>query len=364
MASRKEAIVFIPSFYSKSSGYVLDNFLALGLTSRLEGREVNLDPDDIKIAGQSGKRFMVESLAGDPKTIDVYETYWTDLVDKLSEKNAKEQIFRGLFLFIYWLSSRIWVMARQSRALLVQFLVTLFLVVLWYYGSVAVALVAIGQNPSAFGLELLPPDWAQVLVRVGKHLGGWPVWAIASVLLGLLPISVTALVDYTDFITRYLQDDTDVELGPIRDRIRQRVTSVLHDVLQDEQENYERVTVLAHSFGVMIGIDLLADYRVKTAKPLRFISMGGSIELLSYKSQWILDESVKCLNNPAVESWYDYYSDQDWLCTKTPIPHAEQPQKFQNRRIQLRVPLPKQLLGDSHSAYFFERSLLEHLLDW
>lgn len=364
MEARKEAVIFIPSFYSKAKGYFLDNFLALGLTTRLEGRDINLESSEVKIAGQSGKRFTFESLTGEPKIVDIYETYWTDLVDKLSEKNSKEQIFRGLFLFIYWFTSKIWLMAQRSRALLFQFLITLFLVVLWYYGSVAVALVAIGQNPSAFGLELLPPDWAQVLVRLGKQLGGWPVWATASVLLGLLPISITALVDYTDFITRYLQDDTDVELGPLRDRIRQRVAVTLKDAIEDETEQYERVTVLAHSFGVMIGVDLLADYRLKTTKPIRFISMGGSIEFLSYKSQWITEESMKCINNPIVESWYDYYSEQDWLGTKTPIPPGENSQKFQNRRIQLRVPLAKRLLGESHSAYFFERSLLEHLLEW
>ncbi len=114
----------------------------------------------------------------------------------------------------------------------------------------------------------------------------------------------------------------------------------------------------------MVGVDLLADLKVKTNKPIRFISMGGAIEFLSYKSNWIIDEAVRCLKNPAIFAWYDYYSQQDWLCTKTPIPGHETNKKFESRRIQLQVPLMQQLSGESHSAYFFEQSLLKQLLDW
>jgi hypothetical protein len=362
MSSGKEAVIFIPGFYAKSKGYFLENFLAVGLTTRLEGQQVELEREEIKIEGQSGRRFVYETAEGQAKALDVYEIFWTDLVDKLSDRSIKDQIVRGIFLLIYWLFAGTWQMAKKSKLLLFEFVLTVFLVVLWYYGNVAVAFVAIGQNPSAFGLQVLPPDWAATLNSYGKALGGWPIWAIASILLSFLPVSPSSLVDMLDFTARYLQDETQSELGGIRDRIRQRVAIALTDALRNE--DYERVTVLAHSGGVLVGIDLLADYRPKHSKPIRLITMGGQIELLSYRSAWVLEEAARCIDNPVVTAWEDYWTDQDWLGTKTPTPNRSDTQKFHSQRIQLRVPLIKQLTGETHAIYFFERSLLERLLNW
>ncbi|NJP09040.1 MAG: hypothetical protein HC866_05755 [Leptolyngbyaceae cyanobacterium RU_5_1] len=362
MSSQKEAVIFIPGFYARSKGYFLENFLAVGLTTRLENKPVEMERDEVKIAGQSGRRFTYESEAGEQKFLDVYEIFWSDLIDKLSDRSVKDQVVRGIFLFIYWFFSGIWFVARKSRLLLVQIVIILFLTVLWYYGNVVIALVAIGQNPSAFGLQVLPAEWGSTLAAYGKTLGGWPIWAVASIILSFLPTSPASLVDVMDFIARYLQDETVSTVGGIRDRIRQRVAIALGDVLKEAE--YERVTVLAHSAGVLVGIDLLADYRSKISKPIRFVSMGGQIEFLSYKSTWISEEAARCLDNRLLVTWEDYYSEQDWLSTKTPTPKSGNAPKFNSSRIQLRMPLAKQITGETHDAYFFERSLLERLLEW
>ncbi|NJN88105.1 MAG: hypothetical protein HC881_19685 [Leptolyngbyaceae cyanobacterium SL_7_1] len=112
-AIHNEAVIFIPGFYAKSKGFVLENFLAIGLTTRLEGRQVELERDEVKIAGQSGRRFVYESVAGEPKTLDIYEIFWTDLVDKLSDRSIKDQIVRGFFLFVYWVFAGTWNMAKN-----------------------------------------------------------------------------------------------------------------------------------------------------------------------------------------------------------------------------------------------------------
>lgn len=361
MASNKAAIVFIPGFYAKSKDYDLTNLLALGLTTRFEDRQIEMEPEEVKISGQTGRRFIYESASGEPQTLDIFEAYWTDLVDKLSTRSVKDQLFLGMFLFIYWLFSNVLQMARKSRMMLFNFLGVLLLLMLWYYGNVAVAFVTIGQNPNAFGLQL-PAEWAQTLVGIGKSLGGWPLWAGTSVLLSLLPKPINTLADMMDFSARYLQDETHEGVGGIRDRIRQRLASTLTDVLKES--DYEKVTVLAHSAGVLAGIDLLADYRPKTNKPIRFITIAGMIEFFSYKSKWVVEESGRCLASSAVVRWEDYYSNQDWLCTKTPVPANQDISKFEANRIQFSVPFHKKLLGETHSAYFFERSLLQRLLDW
>lgn len=354
----KEAIIFIPGFHAKGKDYYLNNLLLVGLAGRLEKMDVSIDPDPVKIEGQSGRRVIVQNRAGDSKTIDVYEAYWSDLVDRLSDKNAKERVVRGLFLFVYWLFSSMWKMARKSRMMFVQFVLMLLLMILWYYSNVVMALVAIGENPSAFGVQL-PPDWAQWAIDVGRSLGSWRVWAGVSLLISILPVPLTALVDVVDFTTRYAQDEAEAGVGGLRDRLRARVRDALEDVLA--AGDYDRVTVLGHSFGVIVGIDLLADYRSPNDRPVRFVSMGGIIEFLSYKSHWVMHEMVRCLENPCVETWADYHSEQDWLCTRTPISDPELIAKFDSHRLQWALPLEKRLSGEVHNAYFFDRMILEDL---
>lgn len=355
-----EAIIFIPGFYAGQKNKYLDDYLLLGLTTRLEGRQLELTQEDVKIQGQSGKRLLYSAAEGEKKYIDIYEAYWHDLIDPLSGKSIKDQVIKGIFILFYWLFSGIWRMAKKSRILLFQLLVLLLLNVLWYYGNLTVALTTIGQNPNAFGVQI-PSDWATQLAEIGRFLGSWKVWIITSLILSFSPVPISNLVDLTDFTARYLQDETQAGIGGVRDKIRQRVEVILNDVLK--QNEYERITVLSHSFAVLIGIDLLADYQPKMKKPIRYISMGGAIELLSYRSAWVSEETTKCLNNPALLNWRDYYSDQDWLCTKTPTPESDQSYKFTSIKIKLRVPITQQIIGGSHNAYFFDKALLEDLLD-
>lgn len=355
-----EAIIFIPGFYAGHQNKYLDDYLLLGLTTRLEGRQVELTREDVKIQGQSGKRLLYSSIEGQNRTIDIYEAYWHDLIDPLSAKSIKDQVVKGIFLFFYWLFSGIWQMAKKSRILFFQFLILLLLNILWYYGNLTVALTTVGQNPSVFGVQL-PLEWSTQLAEIGKFLGSWKIWIITSLILSFSPVPISSLIDLTDFTARYLQDETKAGVGGVRDKIRQRVEVILNDIMK--QDEYERVTVLAHSFAVLVGIDLLADYSSKIRKPIRYISMGGAIELLSYRSAWVMEETTKCLNNQALLSWRDYYSDQDWLCTKTPTPESTQLHKFSRIKIKLRVPLAQQIIGGSHNAYFFDKGLLEDLLD-
>lgn len=356
--SAKEAIIFIPGFSTASRSQVLNDFLILGLTTRIETYQVMLEPEDIKIKGQTGKRLICQSFEDERKIIDIYESFWGDLINPLSSKSVKEQVIQGLLVLVYWLSSGMWHMARKSRLLFAQFLIVMSLNALWYYGNLLVILIAIGQNPNAFGLHV-PPDLAAQLAIIGKSMGGWSVWIITTFILSLSPVPISNLVDITDFMARYLQDETQAGFGGARDRIRQRIASVLNDVLE---QDYAKVTILAHSLGVMLGIDFIAGYRSKLGQSIRYISMGGPVELMSYKSAWVIEETEKCLNNPLLTSWTDYYSDQDWLCTKTPIPQNSQSHKLHHIKIKLRVSLAQQLVGASHNAYFFEQPLLEDLL--
>lgn len=361
MSASREAVILVPGFFAKAQDDYLDKLLTIGLTSRLENYRVDVEREPIKIAGQTGRRFTAYSQTNQEKVLDIYEAYWLDLMEKLGEKPPKEQILRGLYLFIYCFTFKFWIMAKQSRVLFIQLMIVMFLVALWYYGIIAVTLTAIGQNSSTLGFSL-PPEWAKTLAQVGQEMGGWSGWVIASILLSLLPTPVNVLVNQIDFTTRYLQDEAELELGCVRDRIRLRIKMMLDDVLK--HGDYEKVTIVGHSHGVTIAVDLLADYYNPTQIPIRLISLGGLMELYSYKAQWVSEETIKCLNNSAVQEWADYYSKQDWLCTKTPIPKAENTQKLKSNLIRFKAPLSKQLSGETHISYFFDQIVLEDLLNF
>ena len=354
----QEAIIFVPAFSSKEKDYYINHYLAIGLANRLEDKRVYLEPEEIKISGQTGRRFIFASEAQEKK-IDIYEIYWRDLVDDLTDKSIRYRVFRGIYLLFYWIfaSSKI---GRISRAFFVQVLVILLLMVAWEYSTVTVALTAIGNNPNALGFQL-PAELTTTLGELGRTFGGWPIWLAISALLSMLPVSTNALIDLLDFTVRYAEDDTERGLVSIRDRLRCRLASVFDDVLNENR--YDKITILAHGLGSVLAVDFLADYKHPRAKKIGLITLGSPLKSLASISNWISKEVPRCLHSEFVESWHDFYSNRDWLCTKVPLSSVIGSSKFQATAISLNVSWVKQLSGESHAAYFFDRSVLEKIVE-
>lgn len=143
----------------------------------------------------------------------------------------------------------------------INLLFSAFLGLAWYYGILTIALTAIalrascanGQSPDFFGVKL-PPEMAKTLSEIGQGMGGWSVWLIVSVFLSVFP--ATPIINRAAFLKKYI--DKRWEGKSIRAKIRRRAiwlrpssaNATLNAVL--ENENYEKVTVLSHSFGVTI----------------------------------------------------------------------------------------------------------------
>lgn len=353
----KEAIVFIPGFDAGTKDYYIDNYLAIGLTTRLERQRVFLEPDEVKIAGQTGRRFTVTT-NDTRKTIDVYEIFWNDLVTKLSQKNLKAKVCGGFSLFAYWLSYTFNI-ARKSKIFAMQITVFVALVVLWYYGTVVMLLTAIGNDRSILGTQL-PQDWATALGQLGNTLGGWSIWIYTSVIISFFPASIDIVIDLLDFASRYMRDETLPKNGALRDRLRARLATALDNVINSGE--YQQVTVLSHSMGTLVSTDLMADYSHPKQPRIRYITLGSPIEALATCSNWLKTEVVKCLDNPLVANWVDFYSSQDWLCTKVPKLPTPNLNKLTSHPINLKVSLADQLVGASHQMYFFDPRVLEEIV--
>lgn len=352
MSSPQEAIIFIPGLSGFEKDYAL-NLLSLGLTEQLQGVKVQ-EIGEAKIEGHSGKKFSVSVDVEHVKYVDIYEVYWTDFLNRLSQKELREKVFRGIYLLIDWVFSKTWLSLFEAPALFFSLIGTLILMVLWYYGIVAIALTAIQQNPNLLGFSL-PEKWPEFLGSLGKQMGGWTVWLIISAIISFIPVN--RIIDIIDFVSRYL--DEDFEGKSIRAKIRNRVLETLEDVIN--QNVYDRVTIVSHSLGVVIGTDLLASYH--PAKPIRYISWGGPLTVLSYKAKWIDKKIENCLNNENLTIWIDCYSDQDWICTKTHLPKGCHSSKIQYHRSDLEFSFFKQLTGKTHNAYFTDEAVLQKMVE-
>ena len=72
----------------------------------------------------------------------------------------------------------------------------------------------------------------------------------------------------------------------IRSRVREQILAAI------EKGNYDRVTVLGHSFGTIVATDVFPDLPV-SSRAMRFVTIGSPIELLK-RAQW-LEKEVEIL---------------------------------------------------------------------
>jgi len=128
------------------------------------------------------------------------------------------------------------------------------------------------------------------------------------------------------------------------------------------EESYEQFTVLAHSLGGLIATDFMADYRNRQGKTFRFITWGSALESSATVTDWMGSEIKRCLDNGQVERWDDFYSNQDWFCSKVPVPGNQTEPKLVSKEVSFKVSFLKQLSGESHMGYFFDPKVLRHFV--
>lgn len=353
MSSSKEAVIFVPGWSPIEKGYYL-SCLTDGLTQQLEDIEVIEDTKGAKVGGHSGKRFEVNA-NNNIKNVDIYEVFWSDLSCKLSDVELKEKLIGGTSLFFYWIFSEIWLSATKYPLLFQSFILSSFLLVSWYYGTIFMALTAVGQDNTILGFGL-DKDFAIQVGKLGKYLGGWSIWLILSALINFFPVNQG--IDLGYFTMKFLDEDTDGKV--IRRKIRSRLSEIVYDLVNENF--YDKITIVSHSWGVIIATDFVADYHHQY-QPIRYITMGGPLAILSYRSKWIDEEIKKCLDNEKLERWTDFYSDQDWLSTKTPFPQGSAYPKIQSFKNKLKFDLIKQLRGKTHISYFTDDQVLKTILD-
>jgi hypothetical protein len=350
----KEVIILVPGLNTQEKNEFLEIFCSY-LSDQLESFTVQ-ENGEIKIAGHTGKRFSIYNEQELYKTIDIYEAYYMDVFasNKLSQKDEKTKFIRGSEVLIYWFISPVWLSIKESPSIFINFIIAAILFTGWYYGILAAVMIAMGQTNSFFG-GAIPIEVATKIGFLGEAMKGWSVWLFISILSSFLPIS--SLIDIFEFSAAYLGED--IEGSKIRSKTRGRVLDILGDVL--ESNDYDRVTILAYSFGVAVGTDTLAEYH--SQKTFRYITLGGPLKVFSYKSNWGNREINKCLNNATINTWIDCYSNQDWLSDKTPLPKESSSDKMIYKKVHVKSSsFLQRFLGKTHVCYFYDSSVWETII--
>jgi hypothetical protein len=175
-----------------------------------------------------------------------------------------------------------------------------------------------------------------------------------------ITLSINLVTDFAEFLSNYLKNESMKGRPPLRALLRNRVKQAVDNVLS--ANSYDRYTILSHSVAGLIATDFLGDYRDQQDRQFRFITWGSALETSVTSADWMQSEIKKCLDNPHVERWDDFYSDQDWFCSPVPVTSDQTQTKLTSKPVSFRVSLLKQLSGESHMEYFFDPKVLRHLV--
>ena len=336
-----ELLLLVPGAARVAQGWQRER-LVQGLTSAAEGVDVVRveDPD----SPSHGIRVKVTKGTNE-RLIDVVEAYWNDLLPSLAQAGAREKFLRGTSLIVYWaLSVGVWRGALQRKYLTLGLVTSAIALVAWYYGTVALFLEAIRNSETA------PAVFRDTATSVGQVLdiiAGWEVWVVATAIMGLIPVNL--LVDIMDFSKRFLSDERvgDSGLG-LRVQVRKRVREQTKAALA--VANYQKLTVVGHSFGCLVALDLIADLQLPPGLEVRLVTVGSSIELLGRKAGWLADEIDKCAKRPELQAWVDVVSESDFFASGTPQPSGSG--KFERRSVPVRGTFIDAVMSRTHGMYF------------
>lgn len=347
---KKELVLFVPGMSVEHRSQYLD-MLHDGLKRYCGGRGIPYRGSEHAAADGSSIKSL--ELPEQGRRVEIQEVYWSDLVPLLSQCGAVGKVVRGSGLLSFWVfSGRLWRSVVQAKYMTLSMILTLALFLVWYITALLAGLEAVASKPEVFGVQVIP----ERLQEFVENISGWQSWLVVSALLVFLP--TTEVLDISYGTKSYLQN-----LNGLSQKVRARLARAINSV--EGREDYERITVVAHSFGSVVAAEVLADYRGPAADRIRFITLGGPLLVMGARSPRVAEAARKLLNGMRVggsrfRGWLDFYSHQDWLCTVS-VPgcgHAG----YESLPLEAKVSTADKYSGKSHQLYFQDFDVMEAIL--
>lgn len=346
----KDLILFIPGLGGKERDKYAKK-LSKGINNYCT--QNGLDNNIIEKPQMDGSISRTIHIPTQQRSIDIKEVFWSDLAPQLSSESILKKVVRGFSLLWFWVfAPKVWKAIRGNAYMLLSMVVSIVLILLWYYGAIATGFKAVAENPQFFNFEL-HNNSIKLLGEIGDNLSGWNVWLTASVLLIIMP--VTEILDISYFTKSYLQNRESVF-----NKIFGRISHAFHAIVNSD-EQYDHILIVSHSFGVVASVEFLAELDNEAMKKFRLITLGGPLKIMAAKEPRIQKSINKLALNNNLESWSDFYSNQDWLCTLSPVP--KETKKYTAHSLSSSVSFDQKLNGASHDLYFEDREVMKSIID-
>jgi len=345
----RQAVLLIPGLRLYSQGEILDQFVS-SLANSVQSQDCSKSTD-ARVAGLTGKRITCTPLDSNAQSreIDVFEAYYADLIPDVATASPLLKLRQGTALMAFWFFSRIWLAFSRKIYLAGSGLVTALLLLLWYVSVLAVGLAAVGNLPVSPDQAVLYRS-AEILGNLGESLGSWSLWLGLGTLLSVLKVG--RLANMSNFVRTFLQD------RETSNQVRARSREPLRQILMSGE--YDRLTVVAHSFGTVIAVDLMSDFPGANGVGVRTITLGGAVAVFSYVSSWLSKRTEVCQQNRHIASWIDYSSPSDWLGDEMPFQSTTFP--FTKNRIDEMGGWLSRMSGRTHLGYFHRREVMEEVI--
>ena len=342
----KELIILVPGLVRVSRSVQLSSFVN-GLRAASERMPLEEIADETVPRGACRLR---GARGGAEVEIDVQEAYWSDLVPSVTQEPLGTKVLRGLSLAWYWAFSPVWKGVWRRKYLTFGIAMSFAAFMAWYLGTLVLLVEAWGENPPEVLAGVMPS-----LTKVVDYVGGWRFWVFASALVGFLPVAL--LVDISDFAKRYVSNESAAAGGPA---VRLEIVKVVREQLLSalDQEDYSSVTVVGHSFGCVVAVDLLADLP-SLGRSFRVVTMGSLIELLAKRAPWLREDVLALAGRPDLEEWVDVNSSADWFASGSGAPASE---RYREAPVDTFGTLPDKLAARVHSRYFDNQGAIRIIL--
>jgi hypothetical protein len=354
MSTATELILFVPGLSGAEAEIYLDKFVT-GFVEHAKGSAINVEQTESGNEGQNRNSIQIKAASGIYNTIDIEVVPWADLASKLSAETPAKKIIRGLSLLGFWvLNPNVWSVVSASKYMLISTVFAVLMTMMWYLGvlSIFVSTLAATSEPVAtehHEVVLSLFNWLMFgLIQLADWLNSASLFVLSGIAVTLLP--VTAIVDIAYASQNYL-----LNRNSFFNKARLRLTTALNRATCNSK--YQSITIVAYSFGTVVAVEALQFYQGN--KAVRLITLGSPLLLLCAISPRVKAAVSALTDKTQLVQWLDFYSDQDWLCSRSPLAESD---KFSSFELTATVAFDEKLNGLSHELYFSESAVMDKVV--
>lgn len=370
MAETKELLLFVPGMGARPQSHYA-GLLATNLQTYCADHGIAWESGgDTEEDGKECVRLRLGFPDGEHKTIDVRTVFWSDLLPSLDKASVASKIGNGLLLLKYWVfSAPIWRVINSNKYLILQSVMTILFMVVWYYGVLALGIMALGSSTDLQQASV--PEWC----RQGVAWLGLPLFPEKATVGGVLTTLGSSMYGFVAIVIGFVGTKT-IDVAVVADTLYasksylQNINGVRHGICarlgkwllaaQAEDPPYDRITVFAHSFGAVLAVEVLAELAESPRTAVRYVTAGSPLLLVAARSPRVREAVSAVQSARRITAWEDFYAHDDWLCTAIPlVPDAA---RVQTREISSTASVYDILSGKSHDLYFTDALVLQTLV--